>query len=232
MRTGKLTHAGGSATRRMIAVACVLACLIAGEAGAQTGKGDYVGIWSSSAAIGYAIPNTDEYDNAFTWRLAAGYSPTPQFEIDLEVSRFVSEVHQPDPNGLPSHTIASGQLDVTPICLTAQLRTPLPGMLATLSLLAGAGYYFIDYTIADEPREVFVSGGATGRPDQDVDDAWGYHIGAGLEYPLAARLSVLAEGRYLFLSPQASGTAGSGGSVEGSLDLDTWMFTGGIKVVF
>jgi opacity protein-like surface antigen len=232
MRTGERLHTGGSATRRLVASACALACLTAAEAGAQSGKGDYIGSWSGSAAIGYAIPNTDEYDNAFAWRLAAGYSPTPQFEIDLEVSRFVSEVSQPDPYGLPSHTIASGELDVTPVCLTAQYRTPLPGLLSTLSLLAGVGYYFIDYSMDDEPRGVFVSGGAAGHPDQHVDDAWGFHVGAGLEYALTVRLSVSAEGRYVFLSPQASGTTGSGSRIDDSLDLNTWVFTGGIKVAF
>jgi outer membrane protein W len=232
MRTWERLHTGGGAKRRLVAAACALACLTVQEAGAQSGKGDYIGSWSASAAIGYAIPNTDEYDNAFAWRLAAGYSPTPRFEIDLEVSRFVSEVSQPDPYGLPSHTIASGELDVTPVCLTAQYRTPLPGLLSTLSLLAGVGYYFIDYSMAVEPRDVFVSGGATGLPDQNVDDAWGFHVGAGLEYALTARFSVSAEGRYLFLSPQASGTTGSGNRIDGSLDLNTWLFTGGIKVAF
>jgi outer membrane protein W len=216
----------------MVAAICALACLTPAGAGAQTGSGEYLGVWTASGAIGYAIPNTDEYGNAFLWRLAAGYSPTPRFEIDLEVGGFASEVHQPGPTGLPSHTIASGDLDVTPVCLTAQFRTPLPGMFGTLSLLAGVGYYFIDYTMDDDPRDDLVAEGAAGRPDQGVDDAWGYHLGAGVEYPLTARLSVLAEGRYLFLSPQASGTAGSGARIDGSLDLDTWLFTGGVKVVF
>jgi outer membrane protein W len=232
MRTGERPDTGGSATRRLIAAASALLCLSAGAAQAQSGKGDYIGSWSASAAIGYAIPNTDEYDNAFAWRLAAGYSPMPQFAIDLEVGRFVSGVSQPDANGLPSHTIASGELDVVPVCLTAQYRTPLPGLLSTLTVLAGVGYYFIDYTMADEPRAVFIAGGDPGLPDQSVDDAWGFHAGAGLEYALTERLSLTAEGRYLFLSPQASGSTGSGGRIDGSLDLNTWIFTGGIKVAF
>jgi outer membrane protein W len=232
MRTGERLHTGVHATRRLVAAAAAVLCLLAREARAQSGKGDYLGSWSVSAAAGYAIPNTDEYGNSFAWRLAAGYSPLPQFEVDLEVGRFVSEVSQPDANGLPGYTIASGELDVTPVCLTAQYRTPLPGMLSTLTLLAGLGYYFIDYTMAGVPRDVFVSGGAPGLPDQTVDDAWGYHLGAGVEYPLTERLSVSAEGRYLFLSPRASGTTGSGARIDGSLDLDTWVFTGGVKVAF
>ena len=206
--------------------------LAAGEAGAQSGKGDYLGVWSAAAAIGYAIPTTDEYDNAFAWRLAVGYSPMPRIEIDLEFGRFLSDVSQPDADGIPDHTIASGELEVRPVSLTAQYRTPMPGLLSTLTLLAGFGYYFIDYAMADRPRDVFESGGAPGVPDQSVDDAWGWHLGAGLEYALTERFSLAVEGRYLFLSPQASGTTASGRRIDGSLDLDTWMFTGGVKVAF
>jgi opacity protein-like surface antigen len=231
MRTGERPHGRGSAVRRAIAAVALVSLFPAG-AGAQSGKGAYLGSWSATAAIGYAIPNTDEYDNAFSWRLAAGYSPLPQFEIDLELGRFLSGVSQPEANGLPTHTIASGELDVMPVCLTAQYRTPLPGLLSTLTLLAGVGYYFIDYTMADEPRAVFAAGGEPGLPDQTVDDAWGFHAGAGLEYALTERFSLTAEGRYLFLSPQASGTAGSGRTIDGTLDLNTWIFTGGVKVAF
>jgi len=200
------------------------------RAGAQSGKGDYIGSWSLSASLGYAVPNTDEYDNAVAWRLAAGYSPLPQFELDLEIGSFSTDVSQPEENGIPTHTIASGRLDVRPVCLTAQYRTPLPETLSTVTLLAGVGYYFVDYEMGDEQREYY--GGSGGLPDQTVDDAWGFHAGAGLEYALTARVSVAAEGRYLFLSPQASGTSVPGTRFDGSLDLNTWVFTGGVKIAF
>jgi len=233
MHTGERQRPGRAAPRWAIALAAsFLACLCAGGAAAKSGKGDYVGSWSLSGALGYAVPNTDEYGEAPAWRLAAGYSPVPQFELALEAGRFVTGVSQPEANGIPSHTIASGSLDVRPVCLTAIYHRPLSGLPTTLNLLAGVGYYFVDYSMDEAARSAFAAGGAPGLPDQVVDDAWGFHVGAGLEYALSAMVSLAAEGRYLFVSPQARGTAALGSPIDGSLDLNTWVFTGGVKVAF
>lgn len=204
----------------------------AGRVEAASGKGDYVGTWSAAATLGYAIPNTDEYGDVAAWRLSAGYAPVPQFELDLEFGRFLSGVEQPETDGVPTHTIASGKLDVRQVCLSAQYRAPLPELLSTLSLSAGVGYYFVDYAMAAGPRALFASSGTAGLPDQEVDNAWGAHLGAGLEYALTERLGLVAEGRYVFLSPKTRGTNASGGRFEGALDLNTWILAGGVKVVF
>jgi opacity protein-like surface antigen len=220
---------------RIGAAACVVTlvlCLAAGVAEAQSGKGDYVGAWSVTGAFGYAVPNTDQYGNDLTGRLGIGYSPYPPLEIGLELGLFSSEVAQPEANGLPTHDIASGKLDVIPACVTLRYRAPLAETMATLVLLAGGGYYFIDYTMAAAPRGILVGGGAEGLPDQAVRDAWGFHAGAGLEYALTGWLSLTIEGRYVVVAPKVSGTAGEGHQLGGSLDLNTWLFTGGIKVAF
>jgi len=209
-----------------------VACLAAGAASAQSGKGDYVGRWSVAGDIGYAIPNTDAYGNVLTWRAGIGYTPLPQFEIDLELGRFAPGVTQPEANGVPTHDIASGRIEAWPVCVTMRYHLPLQAEMTTFELLAGAGYYFIDYTMADGPREVFAAGGDDGLPDQVVRDAWGFHVGAGLEYALTGWLSLTAEGRYVFLAPEVSGTTGDGHQLGGSLDLNTWLFTGGMKVAF
>lgn len=231
MRTAAgVTHLPALARAALGALAAL--ALLAAPAGAASGKGDYVGAWSLAASLGYAVPNTDEYGNAAAWRLSGGYSPIPWLEIDLEFGRFGVGVDQPDVNGIPEHTIASGDLTIQPVCLTAQYRRPLPDLFSTLTLLAGAGYYFVNYEMGAAPRAVFSAGGVRGLPDQEVDDAWGFHAGAGLEYAWNERLSFVAEGRYLFLSPDAHGTAAPGHRIDGELDLDTWIVTGGIKVTF
>lgn len=214
------------------AATVIVLLLAAGGAQAQSGKGDYIGRWSVAGGLGYAIPNTDEYDNAFDWRIGVGYSPLPQFEINLETGRFSTDVSQPELGGIPTHDIASGRLDVLPVSFTVQYHIPLAESMATFNLLAGAGYYFVDYTMAEASREIFVAGGVAGLPDQVVSDAWGFHAGAGLEYALTGWLSVTVEGRYVFLAPRVSGTAKDGHTISGSLDLNTWLFTGGIKVAF
>lgn len=214
------------------AAAWIVICLLPGVVQAQSGKGDYIGRWSVAAGAGYAVPNTDEYGNVLAWRVGVGYSPLPQFEIGLELGRFSTTVSQPEPDGLPNHDIASGRLAVLPVCLALQYHLPLPASMATVNLLAGAGYYFVDYTMAAASREIFVAGAGAGLPDQVVRDAWGVHAGAGLEYALTGWISVTVEGRYVFLAPHVSGTAKDNHPIGGSLDLNTWLFTGGIKVAF
>ncbi len=217
----------------MAAAAAVAALLAAGTpAGAEDGKGAYLAAWSLSGGVGYAVPSTDEYADAFAGRLAVGYSPWPSLEIDLEVGGWSAQVSQPDPGGIPSHTVASGRLKVRPLTLTAQWRHPVPGLLATAYLLAGAGWYLIDYDMADEPRAVYEGSGTVGLPDQGVDNALGWHLGAGLEYPVTERLSLTAEGRYVFLSPDAHGATTPGYRIAGSLDLDTLLFFAGVKVTY
>jgi opacity protein-like surface antigen len=232
MCPGTRAPAGRRLLEYLVAAAATALLLRAAPAAAQSGKGEYLGAWSGAASLGYAVPNTDEYENALVWRVALGYSPLPQFELDLEFSQFTTDVSQPDPDGIPSHTIASGSIEIRPVCLTAQYRRPLPEVLSTLTLLAGVGYYFIDYEMGEEQRGVFQDGDVPALPDQEVDDAWGFHAGAALEYALTERVSLVAEGRYLFLEPSARGTGASGRSFDGSLDLNTWLFTGGVKVGF
>lgn len=219
-------------SRLTAAVALVVALLAADVAHAQSGKGGYIGGWSIAGGLGYALPNTDVYSDEFTWRAGIGYSPIPQFEIGLEYGRFETAVSQPEQDGLPNHDIASGRIVVQPVCLALQFHVPLTGTMSTFNLLAGAGYYFVDYEMGDAQREFFSSSGVEGLPNQVVHDTWGLHVGAGLEYALSGWLSLTVEGRYVFLAPDVTGTTKESHSITGSLDLNTWLFTGGIKVAF
>jgi opacity protein-like surface antigen len=228
---GGWPRAGRAAALGCTVLALAL-CLGAADARAQSGKGDYMGSWSVAGSLGYAVPNTDEYGNAMSWRVGVGYSPAPQIEFDLEVGGFESEVSQPDPNGLPSHTIANGNLTIRPVCLTAQLRWPLPEALSTLTVSGGVGYYFIDYAMDEEPRAALAAAAGEDAEDQHVDDDWGYHVGAGLEYALTEHIALVAETRYVFLSPSAGGASGADSRFGGSLGLNTWLFGGGVKVAF
>jgi outer membrane protein W len=121
---------------------------------------------------------------------------------------------------------------VLPVCLAVQYHIPMAETMATFNLLAGAGYYFIDYTMGDAPSAVFAASGVAGLPDQVVNDSWGFHAGAGVEYAFSGWFSLTAEGRYVFCSPGVSGTAKDNYTLGGSLDLNTWLFTGGIKISF
>lgn len=216
-----------------IVVVTVL-CLAAapGRGLAQEGKGDYLGLFNVTLQGGYAIPNTDEYANTVYYQGAVGYSPVPWFELDIEVGRFATTVSQPEKNGVPTHTIASGDLTVLPVTLSAQVRYPVPEILSSLYFLGGAGYYFTDYGWSGASRDYF----AGKQAQQSIDDAWGFHLGAGIEYHMTGHLSLVGEGRYLILAPRAWGSWTDENEAQQEfdrkLDLNTWLFTGGLKVVF
>jgi outer membrane protein W len=84
----------------------------------------------------------------------------------------------------------------------------------------------------DGPREALAATGAQNVQDQHVDDDWGFHLGAGLEYALTERVSLAAETRYVFLTPPSGGDSGADTRFTGSLGLNTWLFSGGVKVAF
>jgi len=59
----------------------------------------------------------------------------------------------------------------------------------------------------------------------------------GFEYPLTAQLFVGVEGQYLFLRPEAKGIwrdliTGEPYVFNKDLDLNTWLFTLGVKYLF
>ncbi len=105
--------------------------------------------------------------------------------------------------------------------------------MATVNLLAGVGYYFVDYTMADEPREIYAASGVEGLPDQTVSDALGVPRRRGAR--VRPHRLVQRHGRgplSVSLRRGVSGTTKDGYELGGSLDLNTWLFTGGIKVAF
>lgn len=211
-------------------VLCLLAAPLPGAA--QSGKGEYLGAWSVSASGGYATPDNDRYEGAPAWRLALGYSPLPRVGLELEYGRFPAAVATDAPGGIPAGDLAAGTLDVRAFCLTAQWRQPLGGLPATLVALGGVGRYRISYAMGDEPRRLYAESGVRGLPDQTVDDAWGAHVGGGLEWAVGAHVSLLAEARYLVLAPGVSGHTTPGNALDGSIDLGTLVVTGGIKATF
>lgn len=224
-----------------IAVAALLGLVATTDpAHSKSGKGDYIGQYSVAVQGGFAIPNTDEFDNTFFYQGSLGYSPIPWLEVSLGAGRFQSNVSQPEPHGVPVHTIATGDLEVIPLIATVHLRYPMQEIFSTFTAFAGAGYYLVDYEMGGEARR-FLDEKSQSSPTgetfpQTVGNDWGFHLGVGIEYHMTDHLSLVGEGRYIILSPAMSGSACDEAGWEyrfsGSLDLNTWLFTGGIKVAF
>lgn len=210
---------------------------LSGQATAQELESEFLYGFDLKASIGYAVPNTDDYDNSFTFQVSAGYDVAQWLNLELGVGYFSSQIDYPFA-GPPAHTIAEGDLKVIPFTLTAQVRHSLPELFLTVYALGGVGYYLVDYTWSGGSEAYFDGIRETyGAASQSVDDSFGFHLGGGLEYPLTASLALAAEGRYIVLRPGASGdwtdpVTEMPVSFDDELDLNTWLFFGGLKYMF
>ena len=98
----------------------------------------------------------------------------PFMSVELAVTQFGDEVE--------SNGTTVGQ-DLTSIGLSAVLRGPIGAQLEGYTLL-GLNYNAFD------------------MGDVDVDDAVGFHIGAGLNLPIAYNMELFSEYRYTFLETE------------------------------
>ncbi len=190
-----------------------------------------------NASLGGALPTTDEYGNSFYFRIGAGYEVTPYFSLDLGVGRFATAIDH-EMETPPANTIADGEMKVIPLTLNLQLRYPVPNLFGTIYGLAGAGYYFVDYSWSGGSKDYFNDVEAVyGLAVQSVSDSFGFQLGGGFDYPLSANVFLNVEGQYVLLSPEAKGAwrdliTGEPYRFDKELDLNTWIFTVGAKYLF
>lgn len=206
-------------------------CLLLRAADAEA-KGDFVPRWSVGAQAGAALPDTDEYGGSATWRVGLGYAFAPSLEVAVEWGRYSTAITQPDRNGIPTHTLASGVLDVSGFSATLRWRRELPELFASVYLGGGAGFYLLGYEMSEGAKAVYRRSGTVGLPNQAVENAAGLHAAGGVEYVLTPWVRLAGEVRYTVLEPKASGTTYPGMAIGGRIDLSSWSFTGGVRIGF
>lgn len=211
--------------------------VVASLSPAKAADEDFLYGFNLNASLGYAVPTTDEYSNSFYFRFGGGYSFNSTLALDLSVGRFSSDINH-DLDFPPGRTVADGTLKVTPLVLAAQLRYPLHQIFSTVYALAGVGYYLVDYSWDRPSKEYFREVEELyGPAGQSVSDSFGFNLGGGLDYPLGTHFLINVEGQYLFLNPDAKGAwrdllTGELHQFNDSLDLNTWLFTAGVRYLF
>lgn len=106
---------------------------------------------------------------------------TPYLALEFRGS-FISDFDENDP--------VLNDMSVIPIEADLVLRTPPLGDVLTIYAGGGAGYYvFPEYESA-------VPAGASGEPDIDPDDEFGYFAVGGIDIKLSKHISVFGEVRY------------------------------------
>jgi opacity protein-like surface antigen len=83
-----------------------------------------------------------------------------------------------------------GELNVRSVPLTVTARAYVPWTVSPF-VAAGAGWYHLMFDYSDELE-------ALGAEDE-TDTTFGWHVGGGLRYMLAPRVSIYGEGRAVFI---------------------------------
>jgi opacity protein-like surface antigen len=114
--------------------------------------------------------------------------------------------------GYRSEDMMNGDVTMRTIPVTASLWvSPVP----TLYVGGGAGMYFTTLSFGD----------VLALPSES-DQQFGWHAGGGLSLPLAPRVALDLQGRYVFLQDEVSVPSG------GSFDPDFWNASAGIALKF
>jgi len=152
---------------------------------------------------------TEEHRAVYGGRVAVDV--TDAVSLELAVMHLSDE---PTENRLG--VTVSGDVGITPIQLSARYAHPLFGERLRGFVLGGVGYYVNGN--ADVDVDGLRPGGPiveTGNPQVGRDDAFGWQVGAGLEWSITPHLVVALEYRYALVNNSAKLTGLSSDTAEG-----------------
>ncbi len=114
--------------------------------------------------------------------------------------------------------LSKGKLATIPVQVSLIGRFPM-GPSVVPFVLAGGGYYFNSFTL---DGEIVGDWGDLGfEADEKVDNAFGFHLGAGLDYFINPNIAIGLNGRYCLVKGKGSWLLRdqvSGEEIKGSLD--------------
>jgi outer membrane protein W len=178
---------------------------------------------------GYAMPAENNYSSGLKYGGNICLGITKNVSIELEGLSFQSDV-EGDPEAL-----SKGKLSVIPIQLSIQAKFPISWRFLPY-LLGGGGYYLNRFNL---DKEIIDTWDALGFDiEEKVENAIGYHFGAGIDLFITKNIALNADVRYFIakikgswtLTDQIIGTENSG-SLE-DLNLNSLIFGGGLKFYF
>ena len=178
---------------------------------------------------GYAMPTESNFSSGLKYGGNICLGITKNVSIELKGLSFQSDV-EGDPEAL-----SKGKLSVIPIQLSVQARFPISWRFLPY-LVGGGGYYLNRFNLDKEITDAWDALGFD--LEEKVENAIGYHIGAGIDLFLTKNIALNADVRYFIakikgswtLTDQIIGTETSG-SLE-DLNLNSLIFGGGLKFYF
>ena len=184
---------------------------------------------SIRAIVGYAMLSEENYGSGFKYGGSLCLEITKNIAIELSGIRFQSNVE-----GNPE-ALSEGKLSIIPIQLSLKARFLMAGRFVPY-VLGGGGYYLSSFAL-DEG--IISNWDAFGFDiEEKVENAIGFHFGAGLDLFVTKNIALNADLRYCIANPKGSWTltdqfAGieTSGSLE-DLNLNSFMFGVGLKFYF
>lgn len=193
-------------------------------AGSETSsKGKTMGL---GLEAGYVMPKEDNFGNSPAFGVSFFYSLSKQFRVELKGCFFPTKVEN-NPEAL-----SAGTLNVIPLQLSLQYRLWLSGSFIPY-LGAGVGYYLNIFSLENNSQWQNLGFNIS----EEVDSAFGYHFGAGIDYFIKPKMAIYIDVRYSIASfngsytitEEVSGISHSG-DIEG--DLNHISFGAGFKFLF
>lgn len=165
-----------------------------------------------------------DYSNKAAWiyGINGTFKPNENISFELAINRTTKSQNDFEINARSWNT---GDIRQTPLTLTARFHWPI-GMFSPY-IGAGLGYYWNSY---DKNNDFWASGVTV-----DMDNSWGYHINTGSEFFLDATKNLALNLDFKYVWNKADITvsnAGAGLRLDGSMNLDSFIVSVGLKYYF
>lgn len=180
-------------------------------------------------SAGYALPANTNFAGGLMYGVNFCVEITQYFAIELSGLRFQSNVTG------AADSLSDGKLTVMPVQLSIQGRYPINKQFVPY-VSGGGGYYVNSFAIDSQITDAWNA--VDFDIEEKIENAIGFHIGAGIDYFFNRRLAINADFKYCICKTTGSWSltdrvtaATTSGDID-DIDLNIIMITAGVKIFF
>lgn len=170
-------------------------------------------------SLSYGKPK--DLENGFGFGVNFTHFLSNMLSVELSAERYTFDDKE--------DAITFGEVKATPLLVTVQFR---PATTLPVYFGAGIGYYLFSYDESSAADTLCLA--VLGETcTYDIDNAFGFHVSAGVDFPVAENVSLTADFRYAI--GNADDTINlfpSGTSISGEVDFDYYKIGVGAKYWF
>ena len=182
----------------------------------------------SAIGVGYAnvSPAEGDLDNGTSMSINYTRGIDTNLSIELSLGQTVLDVK---PGDMP---VDLGEVTVKAVHVTAQYRVPSGNLSPYVGV--GLGYYSNDFDLSDDVKD-YIASDPNFDLDVDIDNSFGFHIDAGVDYFVNTNFALNFDARYFWSQADATMTETDTGVTtknEDEIDLDSFVIGVGAKYFF